>query len=60
MLGRQEIDDGLSVVAAARPSDLMKLRVKQLFQPLAVAANSGVMEFDFEGVEFLQQGCHGR
>lgn len=36
----------------------MKLRVQQLVQPLATAPNAGVVEFDFEGLEVLEKGCH--
>lgn len=36
----------------------MKLRVQQLIQPFATASNAGVVEFDFEGLEFLEEGCH--
>lgn len=36
----------------------MKLSVQQLVQPLATAPNARVVEFDFEGLKFLEQGCH--
>jgi hypothetical protein len=36
----------------------MKLRVQQLIQSLTAAPNSGVVEFDFEGLEFLKEGFH--
>lgn len=38
----------------------MKLRMQQLLEALAAAANPGVMEFDFEGLKFLKKGRHGR
>ncbi len=37
----------------------MKLRVQQLIQTFTTASNSGVVEFDFEFLEFLKEGCHG-
>lgn len=36
----------------------MKLRVQQLMQSLTTAPNARVVEFDFEGLEFLKEGCH--
>ena len=38
----------------------MKLRVQQLFESFATAANPRVMEFDFKGLELLKEGGHGR
>jgi len=38
----------------------MKLRVQQLIQSLTTAPNAGVVEFDFERLEFLKEGCHGK
>ena len=58
MLG-QEVDDGFSGVCPTGAADLMKLRVQQLVQPLATAPYAGVVEFDFEGLEFLEEVCHG-
>lgn len=37
----------------------MKLRVQQLIQPLTIASNSWVVEFDFERLECLKEGYHG-
>lgn len=36
----------------------MKLRVQQLIQPLTAASNAGVVEFDFECLEFLKERFH--
>ena len=36
----------------------MELRVKQLLQPLTIAPNSRVVEFDFKGSEFLEERGH--
>lgn len=38
----------------------MKFRVQQLIEPLATAADSRVMEFDFEGLKLLEEGSHGQ
>ncbi len=37
----------------------MELRVQQLVQSLTTASNSGVVEFDFERLEFLKERFHG-
>ena len=37
----------------------MKLGVKQVFQSIATAPNSRVMELNFERLEFKKQSGHG-
>ncbi len=36
----------------------MELGVQQLIQPFTTATDSWVVEFDFEGLQFLKEGCH--
>jgi len=36
----------------------MKQRVQQLIQSFTAASNPGVVEFDFEGLEVLEEVCH--
>ncbi len=50
----QEVDDGFSVVCPTGATDLVKLRVEQLIQPITTAPNAGVVELDFECLEFLK------
>ena len=38
----------------------MKLGVEQRLQAITTAPHSTVVEFYFEGLEFLKQGGHGR
>jgi hypothetical protein len=53
-LQRQELDDGRPVVRATGAADFVKLWMQQLFEALTAAANPWMMEFDFEGLEFLK------
>lgn len=36
----------------------MKSRVQQMVQSLFAAPHAGVVEFEFEGLEFLEEGFH--
>ena len=57
-LCRQVADDDFSAVRAAGAAHFMKIRVEQLFKSIATAPNSGVMELNFERLEFKKQGGH--
>ena len=57
-LCRQVADDDFSAVRAARAAYFIKLGVEQVFQSIATAPNSGVMELNFERLEFKKQGVH--
>jgi hypothetical protein len=58
LLCRQVADDDFSAVRAARAAYFMKLGVEQVFQSIATAPNSGVMELNLERLEFKKQGGH--
>jgi hypothetical protein len=36
----------------------MEFRVQQPFESITPAANTGMVEFDFAGAEYLKEGCH--
>ena len=45
-------DDGGPIVGATGATDLIEVRVQQLLQPLAAAANARVMKLELQGLQF--------
>ena len=52
-------DDCRAAIRTTRAAYLAKLRVQQLLEPFATAANPRMMELNFKGAELLKKERHG-
>jgi hypothetical protein len=55
LLRGEVLHDRVAVVFATGPTDFVELGMQQLFESLAAATDTGMMQFDFQRLEFRQQ-----